>query len=560
MNLANLGKAGLLVAQNRLQTAGHNINNSDTEGYNRQSVLSQTAGATATAGGWIGRGVLAVGVQRAYDNFLYTQLTQSQTKGAALATYGDQIGQINNLLADRTVGITPAIQAFFDGLQAVATAPADSAARQELLGRANSLASQVRSANAFLDEQRSNVNTQIRTTVTQVNSYLDRIQDLNRQISTAKAVSPGQPPNDLFDQRDQLVAELGQLVDVNVFEQDDRVNITVGNGQVVLGGDSVFHLDVRPSAADPSRLAVSYAIPDGAGGVTSVELKDSLITGGKLGGLLTFRREALDTVQNDLGRLATGLAMAINQVHRQGYDLTGVQGGDFFSLAGPKVIRGEGNVAGADPAVTITDANQLGTQDYQVSYDGASYTVTRVPAGTVAAAGNGTLSFDGIQVDFSGVTAPASGDGWLIQPTRDAAASLGVAISDPGRIAAAGGVDHDGDPATPEVGAGPANGDIALKLAALQTTKVLGNGAMSLNEAYAQIVNKVGVLTQQNTTAQKAQETLIQQNYSAQQAVSGVNLNEEYMNLNQYQEQFRAASRLIDVSSTLFDTLLSLRS
>ncbi|HUH39558.1 MAG TPA: flagellar basal body rod C-terminal domain-containing protein, partial [Castellaniella sp.] len=132
-------------------------------------------------------------------------------------------------------------------------------------------------------------------------------------------------------------------------------------------------------------------------------------------------------------------------------------------------------------------------------------------------------------------------------------------ITDPGKIAAAGLVDHDRDPLTPDVPAGSANGDIALRLAALRTEKVLGNGAMSLNEAYAQIVNKVGVLTQQNNTAQKAQDTLIQQNYSAQQTVSGVNLNEEYMDLNRYQEQFRAASRLIDVSSTLFDTLLSLR-
>uniref|UniRef100_UPI00333EA4BD flagellar hook-associated protein FlgK n=1 Tax=Castellaniella defragrans TaxID=75697 RepID=UPI00333EA4BD len=552
MNLANLGKAGILVAQNRLQTAGHNINNSATEGYNRQSVLVQTAGATPTANGWIGRGVLAVSVQRAYDGFLYRQLTESQTKGAALATYGNQIGKIDNLLADRTVGIAPALEAFFDSIQAVATSPADSAARQELLGRANSLATQIRNANAFLDEQRADVNQQISTTVTQINSYLDRIQDLNRQIVIAKAVVPGQPPNDLLDQRDQLVAELGQLVDIEVFEQDDRVNITVGNGQVVLGGDSVFHLGVQPSADDPSRLSVNYAVPDGAGGVTRVEMKDSLITGGKLGGLLQFRREALDTVQNDLGRMAAGLALAVNEIHRQGYDLSGVPGGDVFGIAGPKVIRGETNAVGADPAVTITDVGQLTAQDYRISYDGAGYTVTRVSDGAVAAAGTGILSFDGIEIDFTGMTA-AAGDHWLVQPTRDVAGSLQVVLGDPGKIAAAG-------ESAPGIGAGSANGDAALKLAALQTDKVLGNGSMSLNEAYAQLVNKVGVMAQQNTTAQKAQNALIQQNYAAQQALSGINLDEEYMNLDQYQEQFRAASRLIDVSSTLFDTLLSLRS
>jgi flagellar hook-associated protein 1 FlgK len=110
------------------------------------------------------------------------------------------------------------------------------------------------------------------------------------------------------------------------------------------------------------------------------------------------------------------------------------------------------------------------------------------------------------------------------------------------------------------VGAGTANGDNALALAALRSKKVLANGSMGMNEAYSQLVNTVAVKTQQNTTAQKAQETLISQNYSAQQAVSGVNLDEEYINLQQYQEQYRAAARLIDTASTLFDTLLALRS
>src|SRR5699024_1446019 len=186
MNLANLGMSGLQVAQNRLQTAAHNINNVATPGYNRQSVLTQSAGAAPTSAGWIGRGAQAVSVERAYDGFLYRQLMNSQAKGTALTTYGDQISQINNLFADRTVGISPALQKFFDGIQAVASAPADSAARQELLGRASSLATQIRDANRFFDDQRRNINTQIDTTVTQVNSYLERIHDLNRQITIAR--------------------------------------------------------------------------------------------------------------------------------------------------------------------------------------------------------------------------------------------------------------------------------------------------------------------------------------------------------------------------------------
>jgi len=82
---------------------------------------------------------------------------------------------------------------------------------------------------------------------------------------------------------------------------------------------------------------------------------------------------------------------------------------------------------------------------------------------------------------------------------------------------------------------------------------------MDLTGAYSSLVNKVAVQTQGNGSAAKSQVALMQQTFAAQQAVSGVNLNEEYVSLMSYQEQFRAASRLIDVSSTLFDTLISLK-
>ncbi|TAN27718.1 MAG: flagellar hook-associated protein FlgK [Castellaniella sp.] len=561
MNLANLGKAGLLVAQNRLQTAGHNINNAATPGYNRQSVLVQTAGATATSAGWIGRGVVAVSVQRSYDNFLYQQLSDSQTKSAALTSYGDQISQINNLVADRTVGISPAIQKFFDSLDAVASSPADVAARQDLIGQANSLASQVRDANAFLDSQRQNINTQITTTVSQINSYLTRIQGLNKQITVAKASTPNQPPNDLLDQRDQLVSELGQLVNVKVYNQDDQVSITVGNGQTVLGGNTVYPLQAQPSAADPSRLSISYTTTDTSGQPKAVEMSDSMITGGKLGGLLTFRSDALDSVQNDLGRVALGISVAINDQHAKGYDMAGAPGTDLFSVGTPKVIDNAGNSATAGaPAASYTPGklSQITSQDYRVQYAGpgaTDYTVTRLPDGTAVSAtvSGTTLSFDGVTLNTAGM-APAAGDSWLVQPTRDAAAGMNVLISAPDKIAAAGET-----AAGSGVGAGPANGDNALALAALRTAKVLANGSMGMNEAYSQLVNNVAVKAGQNTTAQKAQDTLVQQNTAAQQAVSGVNLDEEYINLQQYQEQYQAAARLISTASTLFDTLLSLR-
>ncbi len=550
MNLANLGLSGINAAQNRLATAGHNINNVDTVGYNRQTVLSATAGATGTYAGYIGRGVEAVTVQRSYDSFLYRQLVSAQTTGASLVAYGNEISQIDDLFSDPTVGITPALSKFFDSIQAVASAPADPAARQEMLGRANSLVGQLSDANAFLDSQRGNLNAQISTTVTQINSYAERVRDLNKQIATARATTPDHEPNDLLDLRDQLVSELSQLVEVDASEQNGSISLSVGNGQMLLSGDTVHPLSAQPSADDPSRVVIAYSTKSPTGAVVKIEMAEDAIKGGKLGGLMEYRREALDSVQNDLGRMAVGLVKAFNAIHDTGVDLNGDPAGDFFSLGKITALPGTRNTGTAQLKVDFADANQLTAQDYRVEFNGTQYTVTSIPNGTVSVLGEngGTKgTVDGVTFDFGATGTPTPGDSWLVQPTRAAAKGLEVAIDDPAKIAAS------------KPNTGTANGDVALALGQLQTSKVLGNGSMSLNESFSKLVNNVGVMTQQNGTSAKAQAALVQQSFAAQQSLSGVNLDEEKVNLDRFQQQFRAASQLIEVSSQLFDTLLGLQ-
>lgn len=545
MKLANLGLAAINVAQNRMQTTGHNINNVYTEGYNRQQVKVSTEGAQSMGRGYIGMGARVDSIERSYDNFLYRQVVNAQSKQAELDSFGTEITQINNLFADRTAGVSPALQKFFDGIQAVASSPADPAARKELVGRASSLVGQLNDANAFLEEQRGNINTQISTVVRQVNSYVERIHDFNNQIVRARASGSGAAPNDLLDQRDQAVAELNELVGVKVIEQGDRIGLTFGAGQVLLSGDTVYPLSAQPSDYDPRRTVVAYSLPAGNNSSVKIELDDKYVTGGKLGGLLSYRTDALDAVQNDLGRLAVGLAMSINEAQEKGEDLNGDPGQPMFSIDDPVVLASPRNSGAAGSVkVTFDDANQLTGGNYQITFDGTSYKIAQLPNGTPETIEDGD-SFHGLKFEISGT--PVEGDSWSVAPTRMAASDISMVMTDPAKFAAAG------------LGTGVSDNANALEMAKLQTAKTLGNGTMNFNEAYSQIVNNVGVQTQQIQTAQKAQAVLVQQTYAAQQAYSGVNLNEEYVNLQRYQEQFQAASRLINVSSTLFDTLLSLK-
>lgn len=571
MNLANLGITGLFAAQKRMQVTGHNINNIDTAGYNRQSVLVETAGSVGSGNGYYGRGVQVVTVQRSYDNFLYQQLVRSQTTGAALVSYGTEIAQLDNLFSDRTVGVSPALQNFFNGLEAVASQPADPSARQELLGRAESLATQIRDATSYMNRVNENINTQVGTTVTQINSYLERIDNVNKQIVAAKGTTPGHEPNDLLDQREQLVSELGQLIDVRTVEQDGRMSITTAGGQMLLGGESIYPLHAVRSAENPERMVVGFTSALNVDGKMVVsEFREGTIKGGTLGGLLQFRQESLEPAINALGRLAVGLAHTVNDIHRQGVDLKGEAGKDMFSVSGPKVIANGNNpissgvpgvsfykdpVDPADPSKGYTQpVDKLTGDNYRIERVDGRFQLRNLSSNDVTPLNGpdkngGITRVDGLEIDVSGLkTQSQDGDSWLLQPTVNAGSSLQVEIKRPQDIAAA---DKD---------TGSANGAIAQKLADLRNSKVLADGSLSLNDSFGQIVNRIAVQTQQNGTAAKAQLKLIEQNYAAQQTLSGVNKDEEYIMLQRYQEQYQAAARLIDVSSQMFDTLLGLRS
>ncbi|WP_313701085.1 flagellar hook-associated protein FlgK [Achromobacter sp.] len=556
MNLYKTALGGLNAAQAGLATTGHNINNATTVGYNRQRVMTSTAGAQATANGYIGRGVQVDTVVRSYDSFLYKQLVGATGSGAQLQAQLDQVSQINNLFSDRTVGIAPGLTNFFTSMNTVASKPADPAARADLLGQANSLTTQIRSAYQEMQKQREGLNSQISTTVEQVNSYLTRIDDLNQQISVAAGKAGGSPPNDLLDQRDQAVMELNQLIGITTYEQGDKISISLTKGgQSLLSGNTIYPLQAVPSSADAGRTVIAYTLPAGTGKTIAVEMKDTEISGGKLGGLLQFRASSLDLMQNQLGQMAVGLALSFNEQHKQGLDQGGNPGTDFFSIGSPQGVPNTQNKSNAQISGEFTNLANINAKDYEISFDGTNYQVVRMPEGSQVYNGpatgtppTATLNLEnemGLTLTIN--APPQAGDKWSLSPTRDAARDINVLITDPDKVAAA---DADG---------GDANGKNALKLAQLQTSKVLGHGTMSINDMFAQVVNTVGVQTQQIKTAATAQVNLVKQTTAAQQAVSGVNLNEEYVSLSLYQEQYQASARIIDVASTIFDTLLGLR-
>jgi flagellar hook-associated protein 1 FlgK len=471
----NIGVSGLAAAQAGLLTTGHNISNASTPGFNRQQIVQSTNTPQFTGAGYFGQGTNVTTVKRIYNQFLATQTLTAQTRLAELNAYADQIRQIDGLLADSSAGLSTALNEFFRGVHEVAANPSSIPARQSMLSMAQALVGRFQNVDGRLNEIRDGVDTQLASTVADINAYSTQIAALNQRIILAQAAGPGQPANDLLDQRDQLISQLNQQVRVTTLtESDGSLSVFVGNGQAVVIGAQSYGLTTMQSGEDASRMTVGITLP--AGG--SAALPEAMLSGGTLGGLLAFRSESLDTAQNALGRIAIGLAETFNAQHRLGQDLTGAIGGSFFTAPSPQVIYPNNPLNGgtASIGVAVASANSLTTSDYRLTADGGgNYTLTRLSDNaTIFAASALPQTVEGLTISLASGAANA-GDTFLIQPTRSAVNDIGVALTDARSIAAAAPIRtaaSNSNTGTGSVSAGSVNGPPPVNANLTQTVTI----------------------------------------------------------------------------------------
>jgi flagellar hook-associated protein 1 FlgK len=540
VSIFSIGLSGLNAASAAFNTASNNISNVYTPGYNRQVVELGELPAT--------QGVKVQGIQRQFDSYIAQQLNSANSKTSALDAYQTQVSQIDNLLADQDSGLAPLMQKFFSSVSDLASTPSDPAARQGVIGSADTLSAQFRSFDSYLSDMATGLDGQLHDEVTQINNTAKQISNLNTQIALAKA-KQGEAPSSLLDQRDQLVADLSKRVDVRVSTQDSgSYNVSFGNGQPLVSGGKQFDLETMPSSVDPSRTSIGYR--DASGNL--IEMQDSTFSGGTLGGLLTFRDETLNPTRNKLGQLAVSFAEGINTQHRAGVDLNGDAGGDMFAIGQPLVYANARNTGTASMSVAFDPANagQLTASDYDVRYDASSssFRITRTDTGesTTATLNANQLSFGGVTVTVSNPANLADGDRFQVQPTRIAASGFQNIIADPAKLAAA------------DAAGGTGNNRNALALQALQSQSLVG-GTASFNQAYASLVGDVGNRTNIVQVNLKAQQSLSEQLTDVQQSQSGVNLDEEAANLVRYQQYYQANAKVIQTGSTILDAILGLR-
>ena len=428
--------SALQAFQQAINVTSNNVANASTPGYDRETINLTEAIPQSNGAATVGAGVAVTGVNRAFSQAAANQLNTSQSSLGQLNAIQSYTNQIDNLFGTTIGGLSTALQGFYSAFSNVANNPTSTASRQALIGQANSVASSFQTASSELNSLNTDVNSRITADVTQINSIAKAISSLNNQIVTGTAQDGGQQPNELLDQRDQLVSSLSQLVNISTTtDTNGALNVFVGNGQPLVLQGQVTQLTTVANQFNATQLEISNS--------ASSAVISGNITGGDLGGLLAARTQVINPALNQLGQVATALSQAVNSQQAQGLDLSGNLGAPIFALGAPLATGSSRNTDAVTATVSVSDVGALTSNDYVLSFVGGVPKLTNTSDGTsITPSGAGTVASPytaaGVSIVLSGT--PANGDQFLVQPTANAAGSLNVVLSNPSQIAAAGAV------------------------------------------------------------------------------------------------------------------------
>lgn len=619
-NLLGIGVTGLSAAQVALNTVGNNISNTNTDGYSRQ-LVQQSDRITQSNGRYtVGGGVDVVSVQRAYSDYLTSAMWSSNASLQRASTYNDLAGTLNSVFSG-SGDLQKALDDFYGAFSTVASAAGSTTGRQGLLGSAGTMAAVFNTLGRQLGLQQGQVESQVGNTVKSINSVIGNIADLNKQIHAAGANSQPNALLDQRDALVNTlsgyvgisaVAESDGTVSVYTSSGQalvsgnhayplstagsaydaTRSDVLDSSGNVITGrlsgGSLGALLDYRSNVLDPVRNQLGQAAVALATSVNAQQAK-GLDLDGKLGSpIFSVPAPAVLAAGGNQGDAGVTAAIGdVSQLTASDYVLS--YDGSQWNLrttAGQDVpldtnpdgsLSADGltfNVSGtaqagdsyqiqptrnaaAGLAVVMTDpdgiaaAAALAAHAGSTNAGGASVTTIGVnDAGNPALLGSATVSFstpDTYQVTDADGNVLASGS-----------YTPGQAIEANGWSLTLSGTPAAGDSFQVAANTDGLNDNSnALALAGLADAGILGGGATSVLDAYANLTTRIGNVGSQATTALATQSSLYKQAVSAQQSVSGVNLDEEAASLVRYQQAYQASAQIISTAQSIFNSLLT---
>lgn len=394
-NLFNIGSSGLLAFQHALSVTAHNMSNVSTKGYSKQEAVLSEALPINGRPGQIGTGVQVVAVQRNVDVFINNQLLASRQELGKHDASNSALSDIERLFGDsKDQSLGTDLNNLFNAFEDVATDPSNVTARSVLLSEAQTLADRFNQADGTLTSQRQSLDQEIGQTITTINNLAQQVADLNDKISQAEL--SGQRANDLRDQRQRIIHDIGEQINVTALEEaTGQVTLFVGRGQVLVDKNVTHQLTGVANAGNSGLLDVAYQITASV----SVDVT-SVITSGRLKGLLDARDVTIPDVRAQLDTLASSLVTEVNIQHRLGVGLDGSTGLNFFVSTG---------VTARTIAVGLTDGRQVAASDTAAGLPGNNVNalaLANLQHKSITALGNTTLN-GYYQTTASGVGADA---------------------------------------------------------------------------------------------------------------------------------------------------------
>lgn len=442
--LMSIGLRAMSASYASMEATSHNIANANVAGYSRQQAELVTAKGQFTGAGFFGKGVDVKTVTRAHDEFVTRAAATAKSLASLDAARQERLQQLEQVFPTGEAGLGYTTGQFMNALVDLASRPGDSATRQVVLARAEDLSTRFNSAAEQLDVIQATLTADLKTAVTSVNGYADSIARLNDQIAASRGL--GQPPNDLLDERDQLISKLAEQIQVSTVEADDgTMGVFIAGGQRLVLGSIPSHVSIAKDPRDPSRAALAL----GEGTAQRV-IDENSLGGGTISGLLKFQNKDLVDGRNLVGQLAASIAGAINAQQQLGVNLQepigSVVSQPLFAIGAPLAIPNNNNAK--DPAtgaflsgvaMTVVEPTALQAADYELRADPSTpgaYQLTRLstpPLTRTIASGD---VVDGLRFDITGAP-PLTTDRFLLQPVGKAAQGLKRLLEDPRDIAAA---------------------------------------------------------------------------------------------------------------------------
>lgn len=439
MGLLNLGTRALVVNQLALQTTGNNIANVNTVGYSRQKAVMETVEGQFSGAGYVGAGVNVQTIQRNYDEFLTRQSALASSNQYADTTRADYLKQLEGIFEGGKQGLGAAISDMMNSFSDVANAPTDLTARTVALTRVQETASRMRATSERLDDLQLVVRQSLEQKVSSINSIAKNIAAVNDQV--VRALGSGQPPNDLLDQRDQLIRSLNQYVQTTQVSSDDgSIALYISSSQELVLGSSASTVTLTNDDFSDARVTKLAVIRNGDPQV----LDETALGGGEVPGLLRFQNNDLNEGRNLLGRLTVAISTSMNNQHKLGIDLDGNAGGDIFS----PIVFGSQNVLQPSPpafvnrgtsalTMSIGDVTKFSASDYEINFSGATAgTITRRSDGQQTSfdfSFTSPVVVDGLSLTQTGSASP--GDRFLLKPFTTSASNISSQFSSPRALA-----------------------------------------------------------------------------------------------------------------------------